>query len=159
MSVPTANALRPSDLTLVATSSNRSTVRAARTRSAPCSAHRRARVVPMRGPPADHHHLVLEHADHGLAHHPVCDLPLPQRDPVPPVRFRDRISGEVRQTVGNAAQVDDFDLRAVGRGQRTRYPLPAELQKALGMSERLDPVRDPGSPSETTMRIFPSGSS
>ena len=46
MSVPIDTARRPSPLTCPATSSSRSTVRAASTRSAPFSAHLRASVVP-----------------------------------------------------------------------------------------------------------------
>ena len=50
MSVPTVTARRPMSVICLATSSSRSTVRAASTRSAPASAHRRASVVPSAGP-------------------------------------------------------------------------------------------------------------
>ena len=108
---------------------------------------------------ADDDDLVLQKSGHLLAHHSFANLLLAQRDPRAPVVIGDLVRLVVRQRVGHLVDVDQLDGRAVGLGQLTRHPLPAELQVALAVAERLAPSWSRrGCASETTMRILPSGS-
>ena len=51
---------------------------------------------------------------------------------------------EMRQRGRYRVEVDQLDGRAVGLGELTRHPLPAELQKSAAMAQRFDPVGDAG---------------
>ena len=129
----------------LATSSRRSAVRAASTRSAPASAHRRASVVPSAGPDtADDDDLVLQQSGHLYPSILFGDLSLPHRDSRAPVLFGDLVALVVRQRRGHLVDVDQLDRRAVGLGELARHPLPAELQESLAVAEGLDPVRHAG---------------
>src|SRR5712672_66254 len=144
MSVPMATARLPMSVICLATSSRRSTVRAASTRSAPASAHRRASVVPRAGPtPLITTTLLSSNPAICLSHHPVGNLLLAQRDPGAPILIGDLVGFVIRQRGGHLVDVDDLDGRAVGLGQLTRHPLPPELQEALAVVERLHPVGHP----------------
>src|SRR6201992_3434676 len=141
MSVRTASALCPVSLISLATSSSRSRVRAASTRSAPSREHRCASVVPSPGP------TPLMTTTFRLSilspQHPGRNLPLAQRDSVAPVFIGDLVVLKIRQRGRYCVEVDQLDGGPVGLGELTGHPLPAELQKAPPMVERLDPVGHP----------------
>src|SRR5690349_16569297 len=145
MSVPTVTARRPMSVICLATSSSRSTVRAASTRSAPASAQRRASVVPSAGPtPLMTTTLFSSRFCDISANHPLADQLLAQRDPRTPILIRNLVGLVVRQRRRDFVDVDDLHRRTVRLGQLAGHPLPPELQVALRMSERLDPVGDTG---------------
>src|SRR6195952_1850521 len=109
MSVPIATARRPRSVTCLATSSRRSTVRAASTRSAPCSAHRRASVVPSAGPTPLITTTLPSSSPDMSTHHSFANLLLTQRDPCLPVVFGDLVGLVVRQHGRHLVDVDQLE--------------------------------------------------
>src|ERR1700744_3569559 len=144
MSVRPASALCPLSMSCLATSSSRSTVRAASTRSAPSRAQRCASVVPSPGPTplitTTFRLSIPVIGDPFSTQHPCCNLALPQRNSRAPLIFGNLVVLVVRQRRRYGLEVDQLHGGPVGVGQRTGPPLPAELQEAAPVAERLDPV-------------------
>src|ERR1700739_1683573 len=144
MSVRTASALCPVSLISLATSSSRSRVRAASTRSAPSREQRCASVVPSPGQTplitTTFRLSIPVIADPFSTQHPGRNLALAQRDSVTPLFIGDLVVLEIRQRCRYRVQVDHLEERSVGMGELTGPPFPAELQKAPPMTEGFDPV-------------------
>src|ERR1700761_5039425 len=144
MSVRTASALCPVSLISLATSSSRSRVRAASTRSAPSREHRCASVVPSPGPTplitTTFRLSIPVIADPFSTQHPGRNLALAQHDSIAPLFIGYLVVLEIRQRCRYCVEVDQLDGGPVGISELTGHPLPAELQKAPPMVERLDPV-------------------
>src|SRR5829696_3034687 len=117
MSVPTDTARLPRSVICLATSSRRSTVRAARTRSAPASAHRLASVVPSAGPTPLMTTTRPSRSPAMLCNHPVPDLLLAPRDPCAPRLLGNLVRLVVRQRIGHLVDIEKLDDGTVRLGE------------------------------------------
>src|SRR5246127_279370 len=103
MSVRTASALCPVSVIALATSSSRSRVRAASTRSAPSREHRCASVVPSPGPTplitTTFRLSIPVIADPFSTQHSGCNLALAQRDSLAPLFIGDLVVLEIREAL------------------------------------------------------------
>ena len=145
MSVRTASALCPASLSCLASSSRRSTVRAASTNSAPSRAHRCASVVPSPGPTP----LITITFFSSI---PVMATPAswPQFA-VGATRFvyasphrKSCCASKWGKAAGIASRSTSSTVGPSASVSCTRHPLPAELQEAASVAQRFDPVGDAG---------------